>query len=79
VLDPNVVLRADGGTARARQTVAIHGARAVAAQALTFTRLAPFVRPALINGTAGVIVAVDVLSDPRRVADLDLAVFDDSP
>jgi RNA polymerase sigma-70 factor, ECF subfamily len=46
---------------------------------LTFTRLAPFVRPALINGTAGVIVAVDVLSDPRRVADLDLAVFDDSP
>jgi hypothetical protein len=31
VLDPDVVLRADGGTAHARQTVAIHGARAVAA------------------------------------------------
>jgi RNA polymerase sigma factor (sigma-70 family) len=99
VLDPDVVLRADGGTARARQTVVIHGARAVAAQAVTGTRFAPFVRPALINGTAGVvvaaggrvlsvmgftvahgkIVAIDVLYDPERLADLDLAVLDDSP
>src|SRR4051812_21689305 len=29
VLDPDVVLRSDGGTARARQTVVLHGARAV--------------------------------------------------
>ena len=99
VLDPDVVLRADGGTARARQTVVIHGARAVAAQAVTGTRFAPFVRPALINGTAGVIVAaggrvlsvmgftvahgkivaIDVLYDPEHLADLDLAVLDDSP
>jgi RNA polymerase sigma factor (sigma-70 family) len=57
VLDPDVVLRSDGGTARARQTVAIHGARAVAAQAVAYTRLAPFVRPALINGAAGGVVA----------------------
>ncbi len=97
VLDPDVVLRADGGTARARQTVVINGARAVAAQAVTFTRLAPFVRPALVNGTAGVvvaadermlsvmgftvahgkIVAIDVLSDPERLA--DLGSLDDSP
>jgi RNA polymerase sigma factor (sigma-70 family) len=56
VLDPEVVLRADGGTARARQSVVIHGAREVAAQAAIGTRLAPFVRPALVNGTAGAVV-----------------------
>jgi RNA polymerase sigma factor (sigma-70 family) len=99
VLDPDVVLRSDGGTARPRQTVVIHGARAVAEQAVTGTRFAPFVRPALINGTAGVVVAVggrvlsvmgftvahgkivaiDVLYDPERLADLDLTVLDDAP
>ena len=31
VLDPDVVLRADGGTARARRTVTIHGSRGSAA------------------------------------------------
>jgi RNA polymerase sigma factor (sigma-70 family) len=58
VLDPDVVLRADGGTARTRPTVVLRGARSVAAQAVTAARLAPFVRPALINGTAGVVVPV---------------------
>jgi RNA polymerase sigma-70 factor (ECF subfamily) len=29
----------------------------VAARALTFARLAPFVRPALVNGAAGAVVA----------------------
>lgn len=57
VLHPDVVLRSDGGLARARQTVVIHGARSVANQALTFGRLSPLARPALINGAAGVIVA----------------------
>jgi RNA polymerase sigma factor (sigma-70 family) len=56
VLDPDVVLRSDGGLARARHTVVIAGARVVAEQALTFGRLSPFARPALINGAAGVIV-----------------------
>jgi RNA polymerase sigma-70 factor (ECF subfamily) len=56
VLDPEVVLRADGGTARARQSVVVHGAREVAAQAAIGTRFAPFVRPALVNGTAGAVV-----------------------
>jgi len=99
VLDPDVVLRADGGTARARYNVVLHGGRAVAEQAVLAQRLAPFARPALINGTAGVvtatagrvlsvmgftvahgkIVAIDVLYDPERLADLDLAVLDDSP
>ncbi|MGH2827694.1 MAG: RNA polymerase sigma factor SigJ [Actinomycetota bacterium] len=99
VLDPEVVLRSDGGTARASRTVVVRGAREVAAQAVKARRLAPFVRPALINGTAGVvatargrafavmaftvargrIVAIEVLSDPERLAHLDLAAFDDSP
>jgi len=97
VLDPDVVLRADGGTARAGRTVVVHGARDVAAQSATGSRFAPFVRPALVNGAAGVvvvaagrvlsvmgftvtggkIVAIDVLYDPERLADVDLAVLDD--
>ncbi|MEU3271450.1 sigma-70 family RNA polymerase sigma factor [Saccharomonospora sp. NPDC006951] len=56
VLDPDVVLRSDGGTARARHTVAVKGARTVAGQAATFSGLARFVRPALVNGTAGAVV-----------------------
>ena len=55
MLDPDVVLRADGGEARARQTVVIRGATAVAGQAALAARLAPFARPALINGTAGIV------------------------
>ena len=57
VLDPDVVLRSDGGTARPSATVVAHGARTVAERAMTFARLSPFVRPALINGAAGVVVA----------------------
>ena len=57
VLDPDVVLRADGGTMRPHSNVLLRGARAVAAQALMFARLTPYVRPALINGAAGVVVA----------------------
>jgi RNA polymerase sigma factor (sigma-70 family) len=58
VLDPDVVLRADGGTARGRPTVVLHGARTVAGQAVIAARMAAFVRPALINGVAGVIAVV---------------------
>jgi RNA polymerase sigma-70 factor (ECF subfamily) len=57
VLDPDVVSRADGGALRPQSTAAVRGAREVAARALTFARLSPFVRPALINGAAGVVVA----------------------
>ncbi|WP_329497243.1 RNA polymerase sigma factor SigJ [Kitasatospora herbaricolor] len=57
VLDPDVVLRSDGGGLRARRTVRLNGARTVASQALTFRKLSPFVRPALVNGAAGVVVA----------------------
>ena len=46
VLDPDVVLRSDGGTGRPAATRVLYGAAAVAEQALTFSRLAPFVRRA---------------------------------
>ena len=57
VLDPDVVLRIDGGGVRAGLSREVRGARAVAEQTLTFSRLSPFVRPALVNGAAGVVVA----------------------
>ena len=57
VLDPDVILRSDGGDARPSTTVEVHGARAVAERALMFASLDPYVRPALINGAAGVVVA----------------------
>ncbi len=56
VLDPEVVLRSDGGPARPRLNLVLRGASTVAGQAVTARRLSPFVRPALINGTAGVVV-----------------------
>ncbi|HJR39478.1 MAG TPA: RNA polymerase sigma factor SigJ [Nocardioidaceae bacterium] len=57
VLHPDVVLRSDGGATRPRLTMTIHGAAAVAGQAVSFGRLFPLARPALVNGTAGVVVA----------------------
>ncbi|HEX6422100.1 MAG TPA: sigma factor-like helix-turn-helix DNA-binding protein [Acidimicrobiales bacterium] len=56
VLDPDVVARADSGEG-ARGSVVVRGAAAVAARAITYARLSPFARPALVNGTPGVVVA----------------------
>jgi RNA polymerase sigma-70 factor (ECF subfamily) len=56
VLDSDVVLRADRGGVRAGALREVRGAQAVAEQALTFSQFAPFARPALVNGTAGVVV-----------------------
>jgi RNA polymerase sigma factor (sigma-70 family) len=97
VLDPEVVLRSDGGVARPDASLVVHGAREVAEQALIFSGLFPFVRPAVVNGAAGVVVAphgrpfsvmgftvrggkiveIDVLADPARLEQLELAVLDD--
>jgi RNA polymerase sigma factor (sigma-70 family) len=97
VLDPDVVLRADSGAVPAGASREVRGAPAVAEQALTFSRLSPFVRPALVNGAAGVVVApggrpfavmgftitrgkiveIDILADPERLRQLDLAVLHD--
>jgi RNA polymerase sigma-70 factor (ECF subfamily) len=56
VLDPDIVLRSDGGVLRPGASVVIRGAAAVASQAFGFRRLHPFVRPVLVNGTVGVVV-----------------------
>lgn len=96
VLDPDVVLRSDGGATRPRYSVVLHGSNTVGGQAATYQRFASFARPALVNGTAGVvavagdrtlsvlgftvvdgrIVSIEVLSDPERLAALDLSVLD---
>jgi RNA polymerase sigma-70 factor, ECF subfamily len=55
VLDPEVVVRADWGRVPAGASRMARGARAVAEQALSFSRFARFARPALVNGTAGVV------------------------
>ena len=57
VLDPDIVLRIDGGAVRAGLSREVRGAAAVAEQTLTFSRLSPFIRRALVNGVAGVVVA----------------------
>jgi RNA polymerase sigma factor (sigma-70 family) len=57
VLDPDIVLRSDGGRLRPEVSVVVHGAEAVASRALMFSDLAPFLRPALVNGAVGVVVA----------------------
>ncbi len=59
VLDPGVVLRIDAGTAHPAASMAISGAAAVARQALSGLASAlPAVRlrPALVNGAAGVVM-----------------------
>ncbi|MGW7531038.1 RNA polymerase sigma factor SigJ [Amycolatopsis sp. NPDC054798] len=93
VLNPDVTLRADGGTLTGGMKV-IRGAAAVAGQLATFQRMATSAttRPALVNGLAGLvntlddqlisvmsftisdgrIATIDILSDPDRLAQLDL-------
>jgi RNA polymerase sigma factor (sigma-70 family) len=58
VLDPDVVLRADAGVLGPGSRV-VRGAAAVALGAMQFSRLAPHVRPALVNGAAGVVAVRD--------------------
>jgi RNA polymerase sigma-70 factor (ECF subfamily) len=95
VLDPEVVVRSDGGSARAGLNSLVRGARAVAEQAMTFRRFTETATRVLVNGIpggiawapdgspfavlaltvkGGRIVAIDVLADPDRLAELDLTV-----
>ena len=93
VLDPDVVIRADGGE-HGRSSV-LRGLDAVASGAMAFARLAMHTVPAVVNGGAGAvamadgrvfsvaaftvvdgrIAAMDILTDPRRLALLDLTVL----
>jgi RNA polymerase sigma-70 factor (ECF subfamily) len=95
VLDPDVVLRADGGLTGLTQH--LQGAENVASQALIWSRVDLTMRRALINGAAGMvtflrgrpfsiaavairdgrIVELDFLTDPERIARLDLNVLED--
>jgi RNA polymerase sigma factor (sigma-70 family) len=93
VLDPDVVLRADGPEALR----VVRGAETVARQALGYSQLGLVMRPALVNGAAGAvtlldgepfsvaavtirnrrIVAMDFLSDAEVLGRLDLTILDD--
>jgi RNA polymerase sigma-70 factor (ECF subfamily) len=57
VLDPEVELRIDGGALREEASLVLRGAAAVAGHTATYSKLYPFVRPALVNGAAGAVVA----------------------
>jgi RNA polymerase sigma-70 factor (ECF subfamily) len=69
VLDPDVVIRSDGGPGAVE---VLRGAAVVAAQALAYRELAPYARPALVNGVAGAIA----VSDGRLAAVMAFTVRD---
>lgn len=58
VLDPDIVLRVDHGTVPIGASRIVRGAAAVAGQALTFSAIERVVRPALVNGAAGIVTFV---------------------
>jgi RNA polymerase sigma-70 factor (ECF subfamily) len=93
VLDPDVVVHADGGAARPGLVGVTRGATAVAGQAMSFRRFGETATRVLVNGVpggvawspdgtpfavlaltvrGGKVVAIDVLADPERLAQLDL-------
>ncbi|HEY1175234.1 MAG TPA: RNA polymerase sigma factor SigJ [Phytomonospora sp.] len=57
LLDPDVVLRADGGTGMPALSMVLSGAHTIASQASMWRRFVPHVWPATINGMPGVVVA----------------------
>jgi RNA polymerase sigma-70 factor, ECF subfamily len=59
VLDPDIVLRADGGALRPEATGIVRGAENVARRALMFSMPGARLRPVLVNGAAAVVVDVD--------------------
>jgi RNA polymerase sigma-70 factor, ECF subfamily len=56
VLDPDVVIRSDGGATRPKATRVARGAEVVARGAMSFALPAAELRPVLVNGAAGVVV-----------------------
>jgi RNA polymerase sigma factor (sigma-70 family) len=71
VLDPDVVVRSDGGAARPDLVSVTRGAAAVATQAMSFRRFAETATRALINGLPG---GVAWLPDGRPFAVLSVTV-----
>jgi RNA polymerase sigma factor (sigma-70 family) len=58
VLDPDAVMRSDGGAARPGLSQVVRGATAIAGRAITFAQPSAVLRPALVNGAAGVVVTL---------------------
>jgi RNA polymerase sigma factor (sigma-70 family) len=59
VLDPDVVLHGDLGPSAPDGRFELHGVDAVAKQARTYSRLGLVIRPALVNGAAGIVTFRD--------------------
>lgn len=59
VLDPDVVLRSDGGTEISLASAVVRGAEGVAARAITFSQPGATLLPVLVDGAAGVVVIVN--------------------
>jgi RNA polymerase sigma factor (sigma-70 family) len=57
VLDPEVELRIDGGILRKQSSLVLHGAGAIAAHTANYSNWYPLMRPALVNGAPGAVVA----------------------
>jgi RNA polymerase sigma factor (sigma-70 family) len=78
VLDPDVVLRADLGSADESREV--RGARVVAGQALFYSRLGLETKPALINGTYGIVSILNgepfsvggITVKDRKIVEIDI-------
>jgi RNA polymerase sigma-70 factor (ECF subfamily) len=58
LLDPNVTLRTDGGSARPELTTLLHSRAAVAQRARAFARQPALRVPVLVNGGAGTVVMI---------------------
>jgi RNA polymerase sigma-70 factor (ECF subfamily) len=71
VLDPDVVLRSDGGATRPSSI--IRGAATVAGNALLFSQTASTARPVLVNGVPGLMAFVD----GRPISLMAFTVVDD--
>lgn len=96
LLDPDVVLRADGASMPGGRPVELRGAELVARNALASSGRARFSAAALVDGSVGIVMAprgrlflvlrlrfghgritqIEVIADPDRLRDLDLAVAD---
>jgi len=96
LLDPDVTARADASVAPAGAPRQARGARAVARQALAYSRRARYAQPALVDGAVGIVVAprgrlfavmtltvrrgkiveIELIADPARLRQLDLAILD---
>jgi len=96
LLDPDVVVHTDAAAVTPGVPAEARGAQAWAKGAIAAARGARFARPALVDGSVGVVVAprgklfraltftitrgkivrIDVIGDPARLRELDLAVLD---